>query len=174
MNISGQTGPWLYLPNVQSANAGTYSVVVTNASGSATSTGATLTVGGSGSLGVDLQAEDAVLFGALARTNQTGYTGTGFVDYINASGDYIEWTATMPSSGSRTLTFRYASTGSPRLLEIKVNGTVVNTGLAFPNTGGANIWTTLSTTATLPAGTVTIRATATGTSGPNMDYLRID
>ncbi len=174
VNISGQTGPWLYLPNVQSANAGTYSVVVTNASGSATSTGATLTVGGSGSLGVDLQAEDAVLFGALARTNQTGYTGTGFVDYINASGDYIEWTATMPSSGSRTLTFRYASTGSPRLLEIKVNGTVVDTGLAFPNTGGANIWTTLSTTATLPAGTVTIRATATGTSGPNMDYLRID
>jgi hypothetical protein len=176
VNISGQTGPWLYLSNVQSSAASTYSVVVTNASGTAISNGATLTVGSGGgsSLGVDLQAEDAVLFGALARTNQTGYTGTGFVDYINASGDYIEWTATMPAAASRTLTFRYASTGAPRLLEIKVNGTVVNTGLAFPNTGGANIWTTLTTTATLPAGTVTIRATATGTSGPNMDYLRID
>jgi hypothetical protein len=174
--ISGATSASLTLNNVQSSSAGTYTVVASNGVASTTSNAATLTVGGSGgsSLGVDLQAESAVLFGAVARTNQTGYTGTGFVDYINASGDYIEWTATMPAAGSRTLTFRFASTGSPRLLEIKVNGTVVNTGLAFANTGGANIWTTLSTTATLPAGTVTIRATTTGTSGPNMDYLRID
>ena len=169
----GATSSSLTLNNVQPSDAGTYSVVATNGVGSATSNNVLLTVV-SGSLGTPLQAEDGVVSGAQIRTNQTGYTGTGFVDYINASGDYIEWTATIPSAGSRTLTFRYASTGSARNLEIKVNGTVVNSGLAFSNTGGANIWTLKTTTATLPAGTVTIRATATGTSGPNMDYLQID
>jgi hypothetical protein len=42
--ISGQTGSTLTLMSVQSSNAGTYSVVATNASGSTTSGSATLTV----------------------------------------------------------------------------------------------------------------------------------
>jgi hypothetical protein len=171
--IPGATSSSLTLTNAQLSDAGTYTVVATNGLGSATSNGAVLTVG-SGSIGTPLQAEDAVLSGALVKTNQTGYTGTGFADYINASADYVEWTATIPSAGSRTLTFRYASTGPARNLEIKVNGSVVNSGLAFTTTGGANIWALKTMTATLPAGTVTIRATATGTSGPNMDYLQID
>lgn len=44
VDIPGQTGPWLYLANVLPGDAATYSVVVTNASGSTASTGATLTV----------------------------------------------------------------------------------------------------------------------------------
>ena len=161
------------LNNVQAADAGTYTVVVSNSSGSVTSSNAVLTVG-SGSLGQHLQAEDGVLVGALVKTNQPDWEGSGFADYINASGDYVEWTATIPSAGSRTLTFRYASTGPTRNLEIKVNGTVVNSALAFTTTGGAGIWMFKTMTATLPAGTVTIRATATGTSGPNIDYLQIN
>jgi hypothetical protein len=42
--IAGATSPTLALTNVQAADAGTYSVVVTNAFGSATSQGATLVV----------------------------------------------------------------------------------------------------------------------------------
>jgi hypothetical protein len=45
VNISGATQPLLILDNLQSADAGNYSVVVTNASGSVTSANATLTVG---------------------------------------------------------------------------------------------------------------------------------
>ena len=171
--ISGATSASLVLNNVQAADAGTYTVVVSNSSGSVTSSNAVLTVG-SGSLGLDLQAENAVLSGALVKSNQTGYTGTGFADYINASADYVEWTASNPSAATRTLTFRYASTGLPRNLSITVNGVVVNSALAFTTTGGANIWALKTMTASLPAGTVLIRATATGTSGPNTDYLRID
>jgi pectate lyase len=47
--ISGATGASLTLTNVQSANAGSYTVTVTNSVGSVTSTAATLTVGASGS-----------------------------------------------------------------------------------------------------------------------------
>ena len=43
------------------------------------------------------EAEDAVLSGAVVASNQGGYTGTGFADYLNASNDYVEWTVNMPS-----------------------------------------------------------------------------
>ena len=43
-NMAGATSPWLVLPNVQAAQAGVYTVVVTNAAGSVTSQAALLTV----------------------------------------------------------------------------------------------------------------------------------
>ena len=173
VNISGATASSYTITDVQASDAGNYDVIVSNASGLVTSSTASLTVN-TGSLGLVLQAENATLYGALVRTNQTGYTGTGFADYINASGDYVEWTVSNPSAATRTLTFRYASTGPARNLSITVNGVVVNSALAFATTGGANIWDLKSMTASLPAGTLLIRATATGTSGPNMDFLQVD
>src|SRR5204863_6140716 len=38
------------------------------------------------------EAENAVLSGAVVSNTKAGYTGTGFVDYINASGDSVTWT----------------------------------------------------------------------------------
>jgi hypothetical protein len=172
-NLIGATSSTYNLVNVQPGDSGSYSVVVTNSSGSITSSPATLTVGTPPSLGI-FQAENATLSGALVKSNQTGYTGTGFADYINLTGDYVEWSVSNPVSSSRTFTFRYASTGLARNLSITVNGVVVNGALAFATTGGANIWALKTMTVSLPAGTVLIRATATGTSGPNVDYLQID
>lgn len=119
------------------------------------------------------QAENATLVGALVKTNQAGYTGTGFADYINNSGDYVEWTITNPAAATRGLTWRYSATSS-RTLSISVNGTVVNSAFTFPSTTSNTSWMEKATTVSLPAGTVTIRVTATGTSGPNIDYLRIN
>ena len=167
-NISGATSTSYVISGAQPSDDGAYTVIVSNSAGSVTSSSATLTVS------TILQAENATLVGAVVSTAQTGYTGTGFADYINASGDYVEWTYSNPVTATRTLTFRYASTGSPRNLSITVNGTVVNSSLSFTTTGGANIWALKVTSASLPSGTVLIRATATGTSGPNMDYLQVD
>lgn len=44
VNIAGATAEWLLLQNLNAADAGTYTVKVSNAAGSATSAGATLTV----------------------------------------------------------------------------------------------------------------------------------
>jgi glucose/arabinose dehydrogenase len=123
---------------------------------------------------LQLEAEAAVRSGVQVSTLHPGYTGTGFGDYTNASGDYLEWTADVPTAGTYALAFRYAlgaSTGRP--LAIGVNGSVIQPSLAFPATAGWSDWQTVRMTAALNAGRNTIRATATGSSGANVDHLLV-
>jgi hypothetical protein len=118
------------------------------------------------------EAESALLSGAVVASTKTGFTGTGYADYINASGDFVEWTVSAATAGTKTLTFRFANgSTATRSLAIKVNGTTVNSNLGFAPTGDWAIWKTVSVSAALIAGTNKIRATATGTSGPNIDHL---
>ena len=126
------------------------------------------------------QAEEARLFGAVVASTRTGsrvvdYVGGGFADYVNASGDYVEWTVNVPATDTYSLQFRYANGGNTnRPLSISVNGNVVNTGAAFGPTGGWSSWSTVSVNASLPVGAaVKIRATSTGANGPNLDSLKI-
>lgn len=121
-----------------------------------------------------LEAEDALLSGTRFASGQPGNTGTGYVDYINPSTDFIEWTAVVEQAGTYNLKFRYALGGGTRNLQIRVNGTTVSESLAFTSTDSWATWGTVSITAVLNAGTNTIRATATGTSGPNMDNLVVE
>ena len=121
------------------------------------------------------EAEQAVLSGAVVATNQTGYTGTGFADYRNATGDYIEWTVNAATPGSFSLQFRYANGGSTnRPLRLEVNGTAVAASLAFAPTGGWASWSLSSASANLTAGTNKIRLTSIGANGPNVDHLQLD
>jgi glucose/arabinose dehydrogenase len=124
--------------------------------------------------GVTLEAESAARSGVVADNLFSGYTGTGFGDYINPTNDYIEWTTNAPAAGTYTLAFRYAlGNTSTRSLAIRVNGTLVQPGLTFPITSTWTDWRYVSLTTTLRAGANVIRATATGTSGPNVDHLRV-
>lgn len=123
---------------------------------------------------VTLEAEAATLSGATVMNNHTGYTGTGFADYQNATGDYVQWSASVPVAGSYRLTFRYALAGGTRNLAVSTNGAAVSPALSFPSTTSWATWSTVSITANLNAGANTIRATATGSSGPNLDHLVIE
>ena len=129
---------------------------------------------GGASAGVTYEAEAATLSGAVVASNQAGYTGSGFADYINASNDYVEWTVNVANAGTHALDFRYANGGSAnRPLSVSVNATVVNASVAFNPTGTFHTWATTTLNVTLPAGVVKIRATATGASGPNIDSLTV-
>jgi glucose/arabinose dehydrogenase len=125
---------------------------------------------------VDYQAEDATISQGVVATNHTGYTGTGFVDYTNVSGSYVEFSVNAPVAGiTYSLAFRYANgtTSDNRPMNLSVNGTVV-TSLLFPPTGSWDTWSTVTANATLNAGTNTVRVTATtATGGPNLDRLRV-
>ncbi|MEP6595153.1 MAG: choice-of-anchor D domain-containing protein [Ginsengibacter sp.] len=119
-----------------------------------------------------LEAEQALLSGAVVGSTQTGYTGSGYADYVNASGDYIEWTVNATTAGSFSLKFRYANGGTTnRPLQLKVNGTVVNASLAFNPSGSWATWAVSSATANLIAGANKIRLTTTGSNGGNVDNL---
>jgi hypothetical protein len=122
------------------------------------------------------EAEDATVVGPVIKSNNLGYTGTGYADYQNASGDYVEWTVTMASGGDFDIAFRYAlSDADGRPLEIQVNDQVIDASLSFPDTGGWSTWgMTAPLSVTLNAGDNTVRATAIGASGGNLDHLLID
>ncbi len=112
-----------------------------------------------------LEAELAVLNKAVVASNQPGFTGTGFVDYINITGDFIEWTLNKTNAGSVSLNFRYANGSSVnRPLKLEANGVVIAANLAFPSTGGWAKWSTTTFTANLISGTNKIKLTAIGYS----------
>ncbi|GAA2647876.1 discoidin domain-containing protein [Nonomuraea recticatena] len=129
--------------------------------------------GGPGNPGPDYQAENATLSQASVAANHAGFTGSGFVDYVNVAGGYVEWTVTAATAGAHNLTLRYANgTTANRPLAVAVNGVTVNRD--FPGTGAWSTWADVTLTATLNAGANTVRATATAaTGGPNLDKLTV-
>lgn len=124
----------------------------------------------------DYQAEDATVVQGTVATNHTGYTGTGFVDYTNVQGSYVEFTASAASAGTTAVTFRYANgTATDRPMDISVNGTVVSPAVSFPATADWNTWATKTVDVPLTAGSAKIRATATtAAGGPNLDRIGVD
>src|SRR5439155_21516506 len=72
-----------------------------------------------------------------------------------------------------TLLFRYANGDSAnRPLDVAVNGASVGVR-PFASTGSWDDWLDQAVTVTLHAGSNTVRATATGASGGNIDYLGV-
>ncbi len=133
-----------------------------------------LTVESASSSSNRLQAEAAWVVGAQVSTQHAGYTGTGFVDYINATNEYVEWTVNQSNAGNATLHFRYANGGTAsRSLRLSVDGTTVDEQLAFPVTGGWTRWSVVKVPVTLAAGTRKVRLSVNGTPGPNLDYLEV-
>jgi glucose/arabinose dehydrogenase len=121
------------------------------------------------------QAESATISQGTVATNHTGYNGTGFVDYTNVTGSYVQFAVTAAAAGTNTLTFRYANgTTAPRPMDITVNGTKVASAVAFPGTADWNTWQTVTVNAALGSGSNTVRATATtADGGPNLDELTV-
>ncbi|HCT81453.1 MAG TPA: hypothetical protein DGG94_02885 [Micromonosporaceae bacterium] len=121
------------------------------------------------------EAENATINQGLVESNHAGFSGTGFVNYNNVSGSYVQWTVNAATAGSVTLQIRFANgTTTNRPMNISVNGTVAASGVAFVGTGAWSTWQTKTVTVNLTAGTNTIRATATTSNGgPNVDYLEV-
>jgi hypothetical protein len=124
-------------------------------------------------VGRTYEAEHATISGAGVSTAHGGYGGTGFVDYLHATGDSVEFTVEAPAAGTYDLGFRYANGGtSPRAMGLRVGA--ANAGsVSFAPTGSWTTWNTAGASVALAAGTNTIRLAATGRSGPNLDALTV-
>ena len=119
------------------------------------------------------QAENASFVGPIISKANAGYTGTGYVDFTNNSNDYLQFTVDA-TAGAHTLTFRYANGGTTdRPLSLSINGTVVQPKLSFGPTGSWATWKTVSIAVNLNDGLNTVRLTAIGFSGGNVDSLTV-
>jgi glucose/arabinose dehydrogenase len=123
----------------------------------------------------DFQAETATISQGVVESNWPGFTGTGFVNYTNVVGSYVEWSVPAATAGTVSLAFRYANgTTTNRPMDIRVNGSLIFDELAFPGTGAWSTWATQTINVALIAGDNTIRATATtANGGPNVDKLSV-
>ncbi len=103
--------------------------------------------------------------------NNDGYTGDGFANTNNATGNGIEWNVYFPTSGTKTFTFRYASS-TDRPGNLMIDGLTVVFNINFPSTGSWITWNTVSADADVNAGTYLVRLEAIGDEGlGNIDYL---
>jgi len=121
------------------------------------------------------EAENAKTFGPIVLAEHPGYTGTGYLDFQNASNDYIEWTFDLPAAGWYEYEFRYANGSTePRPLYIQVNGRDdIKAFPPFGSTGGWSNWQVFKWSSTFLQGRNTIRISSQGYSGPNVDHLRV-
>ncbi len=125
-----------------------------------------------GAASTDYESETATIGQGVVESNHAGYSGTGFVNFDNVVGSYVEYTVNAAQAGSQTLTFRYANgTAVDRPLAIAVNGTAAGT-ISFPGTGAWTTWQTTTKDVQLTAGANKIRTTATtANGGPNADKI---
>lgn len=125
-----------------------------------------------GAAPTDHESEAATISQGAVEKNHAGYSGTGFVNFDNVVGSYVEYTVNAAQAGTQTLTFRYANgTTIDRPVSLSVNGTAAGT-LSFPGTGAWTTWKTVSKDVALAAGANKIRTTATtANGGPNADKL---
>ncbi len=156
------------------AGTNTVRVTATTAGGNPNLDYLDLTVSG-GPSPVDYQAEDATISQGTVATNHLNYTGTGFVDYTNITGSYVEFAVNATAAGPAPVVIRFANgTATNRPMDLAVNGTTVVAGQAFNATTDWDTWTTVTFTAPLVAGTNTIRlAATTANGGPNLDKITV-
>ncbi|HEU4424441.1 MAG TPA: heparin lyase I family protein [Pilimelia sp.] len=121
------------------------------------------------------EAERAVIHQGSVENGHGGFSGTGFVNYDDAAGGYVEWTVYALCPGPAALNLWYANaTTISRPMDITVNGVLVADDLDFGRTPAWNDWETRTLITALRAGANTIRATAaTADGGPNVDSLEV-
>jgi hexosaminidase len=121
------------------------------------------------------EAENATISQGVVESNHAGFSGTGFVNYNNVTGGYVQWNVNAATAGRATLVFRYANGSTAnRPMDVRVNGSLVADELSFGATGAWTSWQDRTVMVNLNAGANTIRATATtANGGPNVDYLDV-
>ena len=116
------------------------------------------------------------VFGGTVDNNNGGFTGTGFVNTYNETGQYIEWEIEALVDCECSLQWRYANGSSDnRSGSVSVNGVAGVEGAAFGGTGSWSSWETSGVvTVSLSEGVNTVRLIAETTSGlANIDWIEI-
>jgi len=169
------SSPYSYTWNSPSDGSYTLTAVATDNDGATgTSSGIGVSVGDVTATIYD--GADASVVNGTIDTDNAGYTGAGYANTDNASGNYVEWTnVSASSSGNVTLTIRFANGDTTnRTADVIVNSSTQTT-ISLAPTGNWTTWDTEDITVSLNSGTNTIRLTATAADGlANIDKITIE
>ena len=133
------------------------------------------------------EAEDAILTGATKFTTSdpnlsNGFTGNGYADYVNNTGDSITFKIVTSKTDTYNISFRYTNESvDTKNMKLTVNGNVVGDALAFPTTSNGNDFKGMhyfnyllsSKDVDLNVGANTITLESNGDSGIRLDSLVI-
>lgn len=120
------------------------------------------------------EAETATLSGAkVDATNDRPFSGSGFANFTELNGGFIEWSIPLSEAGDFRISLQYQLANGSRPLELRVNNEVINTQLDLPATGSWNSWGNYHLEIALAEGINTLRLSTTGFEGPNIDYINI-
>jgi endoglucanase Acf2 len=154
--------------------AGSYSITATatdNGGLTTTSTAVNITVGTSSAQPVPgtIQAESYTAMNGI-QTEATSDTGGGLnVGYID-TGDWMDYSVNVASAGTYNIAFRVASVAGGAQVQLRSGATVLATANVAA-TGGWQTWATVNTTATLAAGTQTLRLHFSA-GGMNLNWVQ--
>ncbi len=134
-----------------------------------------VTIGTTSGGGSTYEAESSTtLTGAVAGSSLTGYTGSGYVAFQNASGSAVQWnTILIGSTGTKNIKIRYSLPSGTSNLDVYVNGTLALSNVPFEATGSGNTWKDKSIQVPMVNGTSTLKLVTTGTGGPNIDNINV-
>jgi hypothetical protein len=120
------------------------------------------------------EAEFATLTSVTTNNNHIGYTGTGFVDGFETSGDNITFDVQAEATGSYKLKIKYSSAGGNANRSIFVNNIKV-TSLTLPQTANWDTWGLGEITVNLQKGanTIKVQFDSTDSLGVNVDNISI-
>ncbi len=116
------------------------------------------------------QAENATFTGKVD-AKHSGYTGTGFVDFLTDGENSINFTTCSPAGGMQTAKFRYSlGKEETRTAALFVNDVFIQ-NVEFPQTASFTDWAEAIVAVNLAAGLNNIKLTWDETDGPNLDKL---
>lgn len=111
------------------------------------------------------------------QSTYTGADGGYYINLSNATAKGVNYSITVPSAGTYSFVWRYSNGGSnvSTVARLLVNGAVAVSSVSFPVTTSWTAWTlTPAVTATLPAGTSTVRIeTTSSTEFALIDWLEV-
>lgn len=123
---------------------------------------------------VTYQAESGSWNNGAVETEHSGYTGSGYVNVVNDSGNYFEVTVNVDETRSHDVRIYFANGASNRPASIAVNGSTQISSLSLPSTGGWTTWNTATFSVNLNSGNNTIRVTSIEGDGlPNVDKIEV-
>lgn len=131
------------------------------------------TTGKTACTSVDEAEVAACAFDGITETKNAGYKGASYLNADNAVGSKITFHITAASSGSHTLSFRYANGGTAdRPATVLLNGIALPSQLSFPVTGAFTTYKTVDLTLNLNSGTHKLELVSVTSEGlANIDQI---